>query len=179
MGKFLAEAYRGAFGADEFHGLFDSISFAHDQNVDLALAEWHALGAFVFTYCLWVVYNKRNKVSSILDSFQPALLSSLRLDEVREKRFLEIASDREKDYMHHYLRWQEARTEDKDHETVGRDLICFFNRAAARITGRFSPELDLQGIPQPGALSIVVGLTEYVMGTMTTTKAAIEKFGPK
>lgn len=168
LGKFLAEAYRGAFAADKFHGLFDTASLAPDQNVDVALAEWHAFGAFVFTYCLWVVYDDQDKVFSVLDSFQPDLLRSFFLNEACEKRFLEIASDREKDYVVRFRRAKE-----------GRDLECFFSRATARITGQFSSELDLQGIPQPTDIALTLPLTDYTMAVLGETKSAIEKFGPK
>jgi len=48
---------------------------------------------------------------------------------------LQIAADREKDYVGHF---QQAKQ--------GRDMACFFSRAAARIAGRFDPEPDLRGL---------------------------------
>ncbi|MGH9400936.1 MAG: hypothetical protein ACRD2P_02380 [Terriglobia bacterium] len=168
LAKFLAEAYRGAFGADKFHALFDATSLNPSQDADLALAEWHAFGTFVFTYSLWVVYNSPSMLSPMLGSFRPALLSSLRLNEACEKRLLEIASDREKDYIAHFRRVKE-----------GKDLACFFSRAVARITGGFSSEPDMQGIPQGGDIAVVTSLAGCVMEVMRHTKSAIEKLDPK
>lgn len=168
MGQFLADAYREAFGADRFHSLFDNASLADGQTIDFALAEWHAFGAFIFTYCLWVVYNDRNKVSPILNCFHPALLSSLCLNEVAEKRFLTIASDREREYVDHFQRVKD-----------GADMGIFFSRVIARITGDFSSDCDSKGLPQTSDLAINAPLCGYVIDVMKHTKLAIQEFGPR
>ena len=167
MGKFLVDAYRVAFGADQFHSLFDHTALADGQPIDFALAEWHAFGAFIFTYSLWVVYNDRSKVAPILDSFRPALLDSLSLNEVAEKRFLEVASDREKEYVGHFQRVKDAPS-----------MATFFSRVVARITGGFSSDCDSKGLPQTSDIAVTVPLSGYAMDVINHTKSAVQRFGP-
>lgn len=93
------------------------------------------------------------------------MINSLHLNEFCEKRLFEIASGREEDYVAHFQRTKEQK-----------DMTGFFSRVAARITGHFSPELDMQGIPQPGDIVVILPLTDYTLSVMKTTKSAIEKF---
>jgi len=99
LGLFLRAAYPVAFSADRFHGFFDADSFAEGQNIDLALAEWHAFGAFVFTCCLWLACKDRGGISTALDYFRPGVLELLSGNDRAHGFFLEIALEREKDYM--------------------------------------------------------------------------------
>lgn len=168
MGEALREPYQVWFSADMFHSLFKNADLAPGHTVDFALAEWHAFGAFVFTHCLWIIYSDQHKVFPILDSFRPALLKSLCLNKACEKRLLEIWTDREKDYFEHF---QVVRD--------GPGMVIFFSRVAARITGHFSPDSELAGLPQTAPINESAGLSAYTIEVMVQTKRMIEQFGPK
>jgi hypothetical protein len=167
-GEFLADAYRSAFGAGRFHSFFDDSALAQGQTVDLALAEWHAFGCFVFTHLLWTIYRSRDKVSTILDSFKPALLGFLLLNESTEDVFLNIASQREQEYI---AQFQGTKG--------GADLAVFFGRVISRITGHFDTDSGAKGIPQASDISTNVALCSYTFDVMMHTKLALEECGPE
>jgi hypothetical protein len=137
IGASLAECYHSAFSADAFHGYFDSASIAEDQDIDHALAEWHAFGTFSYTFCLWKVYDDQSKVSAVLDVFQLKLLESLHLNEAARKQFLNIVTERQNEYL---SRYQEVND--------GPSMARFFGRVVSHITGSFSADFDRLGIPQ-------------------------------
>lgn len=168
IGKLLAAAYQKSFSADTFHSFFGSTSLADGQTIDFALAEWHAFGTFSFTYCLWNVYGKRDKIFPILDSFQPAVLESLRLNGAAEKQFLAIASDREKEYVSQYGKVKN-----------GTSMAVFYGRVIAHITGTFDPEVDALRLSQASDPILGVGLSRYAVEIMAATKSVILRLDPK
>jgi hypothetical protein len=164
VGDFLAQAYISAFGPDEFHDIFDNESLGDGQSMDSALAEWHAFGCFIFTHCLWVTYRSRSKVVPILDHFRPALLNLLSLSKTAESTLLDIALDREKEYV---ARFQAAKD--------GTDLMVFFSRVIARITGDFDADLDSKGIPQTSNIVTNLGLSAKTSVVIALTMSALKQ----
>jgi hypothetical protein len=164
VGKFLAQAYVSAFGPDEFHEVFDNESLADGQSMDSALAEWHAFGCFIFTHCLWVTYRCRSKVVAILDCFRPALLNLLSLSEAVESALLDIALDREEEYVPRFLAAKD-----------GTDLMAFFSRVIARITGDFDADLDSKGLPQTCDIVTNLGLSAKTSVVIALTMSALKQ----
>lgn len=161
----LRAAYPGAFGADRFHRFFDAESFAEARSIDEALAEWHAFGAFVFTHCVWLACKDGDMASTVLDYFRPGVLELLSGNDRAYGFFLEIAQEREVDYVTRFAALEGGN---------GAKLTGFFARAVARITGSFSEDAESLGLPQPAPIDYVVSLTQYAVGVMTHTKDAIK-----
>lgn len=164
MGEVLADCYRTAFSADTFHSYFECASFAEGQNPDSALAEWHGFGTFSYTYCLWIAYEDQDVVFPILDVFQPGLLESLRLNQLAERYFLEIVTERQNEYLRRYQ-------EINDSSSMQR----FYGRVVSHITGRSAAALDEVGIPQIADASCAAALCHYHTAVMIETRELIAK----
>jgi len=164
LGRFLGEAYRRAFTTNVFQQLFPPDLLPEGRDIDLALAEWHALGAFAFTYCAWSVYKDRNRVMPILNSFRPFILGMFNGNNKLENAFLNIASERENQYIEQFCAAKN-----------GADLAVFFGLASARITGNFAEELQVLDFPQESDICLTMPLTEYVMGVLEVTKEVLSK----
>lgn len=164
IGTILAETYHSVFKTEAFHEYFGSSPFANNQTVDHALAEWHAFGAFTYSFCLWRVYEDQDQVFGVLDVFQPKLFRTLNLNEATRKRFLEIVENRENQYLSAYQRISN-----------GADMAQFYGKVVSRITGAFDPALDELQVPQIGDAEITSGLSRYHTVVMAETKKLIER----
>ncbi len=75
---------------------FRRLVLAEGQTPDCALAEWHAVMTSAVTYAIVASLDSREKISPLLDAFQPAFVKSLSPG-CREV-FLKIANARAADY---------------------------------------------------------------------------------
>lgn len=159
VGVFLAEQlYPGAFSADKFDALFEGEQF---EDMDIALAEWYALGAFVFTWSLYLVFQDR--FNRILNYFHPALLKQL-APEATKRHFLTIVQGREDEYAEH---WQKL--------TDAPSMARFYGRVAAHLTGTFDSALDAIGVPQLADAAQAGAISHYITNVMVKTKTAMER----
>ncbi len=160
IGEFLAGLFRDAFSIERFRSYFDEDLTRNGQDVDFALAEWYALGAFTYSWSLWCVYKNNDKVQPVLDSFAPAALKLLLLNEMTKKRFLEIVRDRENEYV-------EAYSEVKS----GTDLSKFYGRVVSHITGTFIPKMEFH----LADAATCAALSHYHTGVMAANVDVIRK----
>lgn len=154
----LVAAYPVAFSADRFHSLFPSTALYKGQSMDFALAEWHAFGAFVITRCLWVAYGRNERVAPILDHFRPSLLDVLSLNKDTLDHFLEVASERERDYMERF-----PKTKD------GKEISAFFSYVVAHITGHHPEASEFLGMPLGSDPAITLPLSQNITALMVAT----------
>lgn len=110
--------------------LIENLPLAEGHTRSAALAEWHALMVSIMTYSLWATLGSREKVSPVLDAFQPVFLKALS-PEVREI-FLQIATTREKNYIRRISEAIEDSTK----------LANLFHLVAATITGHYRGGLE-------------------------------------
>lgn len=159
VGAFLAkQLYPEAFSADMFAALFEGEQF---EDLDIALAEWYALGAFVFTWCLCLVFKDRFNL--ILNCFHTALLKQL-APEATKRHFLAIVQGREDEYAEH---WQQL--------TDAPSMARFYGRVTAHVTGTFDSALDAIGVPQLADAAQAVAISHYITNVMAKTKTVMER----
>lgn len=76
---------------------FGSLVLAEGQTLDSALAEWYAVMTSAMTYAMIASLGSREKISPLLDAFQPAFVK--RLSPGCREVFLKIANARAGDYI--------------------------------------------------------------------------------
>jgi hypothetical protein len=161
----LSEMYDAGFDKTMFNEIFPAESVSLYHSADAALAEWFAFGAFIVTYCLWVVFDSKEKIFPILDSFQPMLVNRLRkLSPAIADQFFKIASAREEEYMTAYRKIKD-----------GTSMSIFYSRVGSHIIGSFDPSLDSLDMPQLSDIIQVVGLSTFGTKAMVAIKSALEK----
>lgn len=161
MAILLATLYEGAFSADKFHSFVESDALSATQTMDMALAEWHAFGTFVFVRSLLVALNP-DKVRHMPGLFRIAVAHKLVFNDAIRNFLSTDGLAREREYMEEFERIQD-----------GRSTSRFFGRVVARITGHLSAEVEAEGLPQMADLATLVGLSKYVTSTMKTTIEAL------
>jgi hypothetical protein len=152
---------------------FRGLVLAEGQTPDSALAEWYAVMTSAMTYAMIASLGSREKISPLLDAFQPSFVRSLSPG-CREV-FLKIANARAADY----IKGIDAAVSSGDVPQT----IALSSLMARRVTGHYdlAPEgepprsnlkLALMGLPVfkgPDIITVTV-LWKLVVGEITAAK---------
>jgi hypothetical protein len=135
------------------------LALAEGQTMDSALAEWYAVMTSAMTYAILVSLGSQEKISPILDAFQPAFLKTL-TPGCREV-FRKIANARGADY----IKGIHAALDSGDVS----QRIQLSSLMARRITGHYDASMGLPVFKGPDIITITA-LWTLVNKEITITK---------